>query len=102
MNVGGNKSVIVNDAEPISFNESLDKDFIKDLSSKLYEWTGNRWIITLSKIKGEPSIKEKEINLKKELIESIKNSSTYKDVLDKFPDAELVDIKKNKKENNND
>jgi DNA polymerase III subunit gamma/tau len=86
----------------ISFNESLDKDFIKDLSSKLYEWTGNRWIITLSKIKGEPSIKEKEINLKKELIESIKNSSTYKDVLDKFPDAELVDIKKNKKENNND
>ena len=40
--------------------------------------------------------------LKKELIESIKNSSTYKDVLDKFPDAELVDIKKNKKENNND
>ena len=86
----------------ISFNESLDKDFIKDLSSKLYEWTGNRWIITLSKIKGEPSIKEKEINLKKELIESIKNSSTYKDVLDKFPDAELVDVKKNKKENNND
>ena len=43
----------------ISFNEDLDKEFVKDLSSKLYEWTNERWIITLSKIKGEPSKKEK-------------------------------------------
>ena len=86
----------------ISFNEDLDKDFIKDLSSKLHEWTGNRWIITLSKIKGEPSKKEKEINLKKELFESIKNSPIYKCVLEKFPDAELTEVEANKKENNND
>ena len=36
----------------ISFNENLNKDFIKIISSKLFEWTGNRWIITLSKKKG--------------------------------------------------
>ena len=58
----------------ISFNEDLDKEFIKDLSSKLYEWTNNRWIITLSKIKGELSKKEKEMNIKKELIDNAKNS----------------------------
>ena len=34
----------------ISFNENLDKNFIKDISSKLLEWTGQRWIILLSKI----------------------------------------------------
>ena len=84
----------------ISFNEDLDKDFIKDLSSKLYEWTNNRWIITLSKSKGEPSKKEQEINIKKETIENIKKSDFYKDLLEKFPDAELVDIKKVKKNNN--
>ena len=77
----------------ISFNEDLDKDFIKDLSLKLYEWTNNRWIITLSKTKGQPSKKETEVNLKNELIESVKNSSTYKIILEKFPDAELVDVK---------
>jgi len=76
----------------ISFNEDLDKDFIKDLSLKLYEWTNNRWIITLSKTKGQPSKKETEVNLKKEVIESIKNSSIYKDVLEKFPDAELIEV----------
>ena len=85
----------------ISFNEDLDKDFIKDLSLKLYEWTDSRWIITLSKTKGQPSKKEKEINLKKKLIENIKNSLIYKGVLEKFPDAELIDVKV-VKENNKD
>ena len=77
----------------ISFNENLDKDFIKDLSLKLYEWTNDRWIITLSKTKGEPSEKEKEVNLKKELITNIEDSLIYKDILKCFPDAELVDVK---------
>ena len=86
----------------ISFNEDLDKDFIKDLSLKLYEWTNNRWIITLSKTKGKPSRKEEEINLKKELIERVKDSSIYKAVLDKFPDAELIDVNTTEKENKND
>ena len=86
----------------ISFNEDLDKDFIKDLSLKLYEWTNNRWIITLSKTKGQPSKKEIEVNLKKELIENAKNSLTYKNILEKFSDAELIDVKTNEKENKND
>jgi len=86
----------------ISFNEDLDKDFVKDLSLKLYEWTKNRWIITLSKTKGLPSKKELEINSKKELIESLKNSSTYKKVLEKLSDAELIDVKIIDKKNKND
>ena len=86
----------------ISFNEDLDKDFIKDLSSKLFEWTNSRWIITLSKTKGQPSKKETEINLKKELIESVRSSSIYKNVLEKFSDAELVGVKIDEKENKND
>ncbi len=82
----------------ISFNEDLDKDFIKDLSTKLFEWTNERWIISLSKTKGQPSKKEEEINQKKELIESVKNSSIYKDILKNFPDAELIDVKPRKED----
>ena len=85
----------------ISFNERLDKEFIKNLSSKLYEWTNDRWIISLSKETGEPSKKEKELILKKELFENIKKNEVYKKVLEIFPDAELIDIQKNI-ENNND
>ena len=82
----------------ISFNDNLDKDFVKDLSSKLFEWTNERWIITFSKSKGEMSIKEKQKNKKKELINEVKNSEIYKTVLDKFPDAELLGVKLNKEE----
>ena len=77
----------------ISFNENLDKDFIKNLSSKLFDWTDLRWIITLSKIKGQLSKKEKEINLKNNLIEKLRDTSIYEGILSKFPDAELIDVK---------
>ena len=43
----------------ISFNDNLDKNFVKDLSSKLFEWTSERWIISFSKLSGDKSIKEK-------------------------------------------
>ncbi len=80
----------------ISFNESLDKDFVKDLSSKLYEWTGERWIITFSKLKGQMSVKDKQKNVKKQLIDKMKNSEIFKNVMDRFPDAELIDVISNK------
>ena len=49
----------------ISFNENLDKNFLKDLSNKLYEWTNERWIITLTRSKGQLSISEQKISKKK-------------------------------------
>ncbi|MBD1139130.1 DNA polymerase III subunit gamma/tau [Pelagibacterales bacterium SAG-MED46] len=82
----------------ISFNDNIDKDFVKDLSSKLFEWTNERWIITFSKSKGEMSIKEKKKNKKEELINEVKNLKIYKNMMKQFPDAELLDVKLNKEE----
>ncbi len=82
----------------ISFNDNLDKNFIKDLSLKLFEWTGDRWIITLSKSKGELSIKDKQKNQKIKNINSAKQSKLYKNLIEKFPDADLIDV--NLKEEN--
>ena len=76
----------------ISFNDQLDKNFVKDLSLKLFEWTNERWIITFSKEKGKASIKDEEKNKKKELIENTKKTELYKDFLNKFPDANLIDV----------
>ena len=80
----------------ISFNENLDKNFVKDLSSKLFEWTNKRWIITFSKLKGEKTLKEKEFNKRKVLLEDVKRSKLYKEVIQKFPDAKLIDVNKKK------
>ena len=78
----------------ISINEKLEKDFIKNLSSKLLEWTNVRWMITLSKKTGGKSKKESEVENKKKLFEETKDTESYKKILQIFSDAELIDIKK--------
>ena len=83
----------------IAFNESLDKDFIKELSNKLFEWTNIRWIITLSKKTGEISLKEKDQIKQKKIFDEVKKSEIYKKVMDILPDAELIDVKINDKGN---
>ena len=86
----------------ISFNENLDKNFVKELSIKLFEWTGERWIISFSQLKGEISMKEKKQKIKKFLIDDAKNTKIYKDVLKNFPDAELIDVNLNREDEHND
>ncbi len=77
----------------ISFNENLDKDFVKDLSLKLYEWTGQRWIIAFSKEIGELSKKQKEDIEKSKIIDEVKKKDVFKKIIETFPDAELIDVK---------
>ncbi|MDA9653377.1 DNA polymerase III subunit gamma/tau [Candidatus Pelagibacter sp.] len=82
----------------ISFNDNLDKDFVKDLSSKLHEWTSQRWIISFSKKKGEMSMKEKELNIQIKLNENAKKTDLYQSMINHFPDAELIEVKSIKKD----
>ena len=77
----------------IEFNEKLSKNFIKNLTSRLLEWTGNRWIITLSKSKGDQTIYEKKNEVKKMLFEDAKKTEIYKKVMELFPNAELTNVK---------
>ena len=77
----------------IAFNENLDKNFIKDITQKLYDWTNKRWIISLSKSEGLLSKKDSKIKKKNELIEEAKKSEIYRSIIEKFPDAKLTDIK---------
>ena len=84
----------------ISFNENLDRDFVKNISSKLYEWTKKRWIIAFSKKEGKPSKKDQKINLKNKILEENKDREVYKKVLKEFPDAELIDVSILEGENN--
>ena len=86
----------------ISFNENLDKNFVKDLSSKLFDWTGERWIISFSQLKGDISMREKKQKIKRSLMDEAKNSKIYKDVIKNFPDAELTDINLKGEDESND
>ena len=76
----------------ITFNEKLNKNFIKILTEKLLKWTGVRWIISLSKEQGEKTLHEKKIMNKKDKLAKEMNSDVVKDFLSTFPDAKLIDV----------
>ncbi len=76
----------------IAFNEKLNKNFVKDLSEKLYDWTNKRWLITFSKEKGAISEKEKKKNKNEKIIKEFKKSPEYSNLIKTIQDIELIDI----------
>ena len=76
----------------ISFNEKLNKNFIKNLTEKLLSWTGERWIISLSKNNNAKSVYEKNIEDKNKIIVEFKKSKFAQDIQKAFPDAKLIDL----------
>ena len=78
----------------IAFNDKLNKNFVKELSEKLYEWTNNRWFISFSKEKGATSRKDIQKKLDEKRITEFKNLGIYANLQKEIPDIELIDIKK--------
>ena len=78
----------------ISFNEKLNKNFIKILTEKLYSWTGERWIISLNKKIGEKTIFEKKNESKNNQINDAKSNEKIKILLETFEDADLINVQK--------
>jgi len=76
----------------ISFNERLNKNFIKNLTEKLLLWTGDRWIISLSKNNDAKSIYEKNMEQKLSKLVEFKKSELADQIEKAFPDAKLIDI----------
>ena len=78
----------------ISFNENLDKNFVRNLSEKLLEWTGNRWVITLAKKTGRKTFSELRDIKRKELLDQEKKGEIYKKFKNIFSDIKLLEVKK--------
>ena len=80
----------------ISFNEKLNKNFIKNLTEKLFSWTGERWIISLSKNNEAKSIYEQSIEKKSQIISEFKKGDLAKKMEEEFPDAKLIEVREKK------
>tara|TARA_B100001989_G_scaffold210134_1_gene159334 strand:- start:276 stop:584 length:309 start_codon:yes stop_codon:yes gene_type:complete len=90
-----NLVLFTNNRIEISFNANLNKDFVKELSEKLYKWTTTRWIISFSNEQGSITKKEEKKLSRDKNINKYKNSNEYIDLLNLIPDLELIDVKKN-------
>ena len=72
----------------------MDKNFVRNLSEKLFLWTGNRWVITLAKQAGQKSFSETKKIKNKELLDQGKRGEIYKKFKNIFSDGELIEVKK--------
>ena len=90
------------------FNKILDK--AKELEAKMKESqekikniktvgvSGSNSVKVTLNGESEMTIKEKQRNKKDELINEVKNLEIYTKLIEKFPDAELIDVKLNEKQ----
>ena len=76
----------------INFNENLSKNFVKNLSEKLYNWTGKRWIISFSQKIGKKSVFDIKKDKIKEDINTFENNETTSKIKSIFPDAKITNV----------
>jgi len=64
-----------------------------DLAQKLKEWTGLRWVVTVAREGGAPTIAEAKKNANAAKLESVLQEPLVRAVLDRFPGAEVIAVR---------
>jgi DNA polymerase-3 subunit gamma/tau len=64
-----------------------------DLAQKLKEWTGLRWVVTVAREGGAPTLAEARKAQKEARFESVQQEPLVRAVLDRFPGAEVVAVR---------
>jgi len=64
-----------------------------DLAQKLKEWTGARWVVTVAREGGAPTLAEAKRNIQAAKLESVMQEPAVRAVLDRFPGAEIVAVR---------
>jgi DNA polymerase III subunit gamma/tau len=77
----------------IALESSARKTLIGELSKKLSEWTGRRWMVAVSAEAGSPSIRTQIEMRKAELKDNVRGDPLVQAVLTRFPGAEIVEVR---------
>jgi DNA polymerase III subunit gamma/tau len=76
-----------------SLEPSAQKSLTGELSKKLADWTGRRWMVIVSAEQGQPSLYAKAQTRKAELKDGVRGDPLVQAVLTRFPGAEIVDVR---------
>jgi DNA polymerase-3 subunit gamma/tau len=77
----------------IGLEASAPKSLTGDLSKKLAEWTGRRWMVIVSAEAGQPTLYAQAQTRKAELKDDVRGDPLVQAVLTRFPGAEIVDVR---------
>jgi DNA polymerase III subunit gamma/tau len=77
----------------IGLEASAPKSLTGELSKKLADWTGRRWMVIVSAEPGMPSLHAQAQTRKAELKDDVRADPLVQAVLNRFPGAEIVDVR---------
>jgi DNA polymerase-3 subunit gamma/tau len=77
----------------LALEPSARKTLVGELSKKLHEWTGRRWMVAVSAEPGAPSLRAQAETRKAELKDTVRGDPLVQAVLTRFPGAEIVDVR---------
>jgi len=77
----------------IALEPSAAKMLVGDLSKKLHDWTGRRWMVVVSAEPGAPSLRSQADERKTQLKSDARSDPLVQAVLTRFPGAEIVEVR---------
>jgi len=77
----------------IGLEVGASKTLVGELSSKLGEWTGRRWMVVVSTAEAMPSLHAQAQARRAELKDGVRGDPLVQAVLARFPGAEIVDVR---------
>jgi DNA polymerase III subunit gamma/tau len=77
----------------IALQPSAARALVNDLSRKLSQWTGRRWMVVVSAEPGEPTVHAQSEARQLELKTGVRADPLVQAVLTRFPGAEIVDVR---------
>ena len=77
----------------IALEASAPNTLVGELSKKLADWTGRRWMVAVSAEAGAPSLRAQNEIRKAELKSDVRGDPLVQAVLARFPGAEIVDVR---------
>ena len=78
----------------IALEPSARKTLVNDLSRKLSEWTGRRWMVVVSAEAGAPTVQQQSAAQQNALEQGVRADPLVKAVLARFPGSEIVGVRR--------
>ncbi|MCG6114336.1 MAG: DNA polymerase III subunit gamma/tau [Mesorhizobium sp.] len=73
--------------------DDAPRTLVGDLGKKLQEWTGRRWVISVSSEKGGPTLAETEETRRDTALVDARADPTVTAIMSSFPGARIIDVR---------
>ena len=78
----------------VALERSAARALVNDLSRKLAEWTGRRWLVVISAETGAPTVRSQTEAREAEMKAGVRGDPLVQAVLARFPGAEIVGVRR--------